>query len=337
MGKPLASRGASALAATLFVHAACANGLSPVTLDAHAIAVGRIRTIRLKSLQSAPLVTGYGLVLDPAALVRQVSLLISARASLAAAAARTAFARENARRARHLYLARHNIAKAALQRARTAFSVAEAQRSAAAAMLAQARTTLLSKWGARLAAAALTGGAPLPALESGTTSIVEVSLPLGEALGHPPASATGRCPGGRVVRLHLLGRAPSASAGIGGQSLLYLMRMQSCAPIGTPLAVTLQTSAGQPGVQVPRSAVVWRRGMPWVFRLGPAHAFLPLAIPGAMAAGKGYFLPSQAQSRLHAGERIVDHGAALLYSAAIQSGMRQDAAAPRKRTSSRGG
>ncbi len=318
MRKSFAPYWVAATAAALVSPAALASRLKPVTLDARALSAGGIQTIALQPLKSAPRIAGYGIVLDPAALMRRISRLIAARSALAAAHAKAVLARDAARRASHLYGARRNISQAALQRARSALAVAEARRSTAAMMFVRARLQMRARWGRRLTSAALSAGAPLPALERGALNIVEISLPLGEALGHPPAITLARCPDGAQVRLRLLSRAPDTAAGVGGVSLLYLLRAQSAAPIGTPLVAALDTSAAESGVEVPRSAVVWHHGEPWVFRETRPGSFVPAAIPHAFIAGGGYFVPARSGAALHAGDRIVTAGAALVYSAALQ-------------------
>lgn len=317
----------AAMAVAIGARAARASGLNPVTLTARALAAGQIRTVRLKRLSAAPRVAGYGMVLDPQALVRLTAQLIAARGAQAAASAQAVLASEQDRRARHLYRARHNISQAALQRARARLAVAEAQRATASAMLTQVRMRMLAQWGPRLAAAAVSGGAPLPALERGAVELIEISLPLGESLGQPPASASARCPDGARVRLRFLSRAPRTAAGVAGIGLLYWMRTQVSAPIGTPLTVSLEAAGARTGVRVPRSAVVWHHGAPWVFRQRARESFVPVALRGAFIAGRGYFVPERAGSALRAGQRIVARGAALVYSLAVQSHPRAKAAA----------
>lgn len=306
-----------AMAVSIVAPAALAAKLHRVTLDAQAISAGQIRTMRLKRLESTPRVSAYGTVVDPGPLVTLASQVIAARSAVAAADAEAALARSAALRAAGLYRARHNISLAALQRAWSALAVAEAKQAAAAATLVQFKTRMRVRWGTKLSAAALSGRAPLPDLETGATVLVEVSLPLGEALGQPPAHAPARTPDGERVRLNFVSRAPRTLAGVAGESLFYLMPARTSAPVGTPLTVLLKTSATEDGVLVPRSAVVWHRGEPLAFRETAVDSFVPILIHSSFISSRGYFVPVGPQS-LHPGDRIVTHGAALLYSAAVQ-------------------
>ncbi len=294
-----------AMAAAFVVRGAPAAVLNPVTLDPRALTAGRIQTVRLRRLESAPRVSAYGMVLDPAHLVMTASQVIAARAV-------ETLARSEARRAAVLYRAHHNVSQAVLQRA-------QAELETATARLVQLKTRLLAHWGRKLSADACSGRAPLPNLETGAADLVEVSLPLGQALGHPPAMAAATTPDGQTVRLRFIGRAPRTAAGVAGESLFYLMPAATSAPIGTPLAIALRSAGGKAGVRVPRSAVVWHQGEPIVFHETVSGSFAPVSIRSSFISGDGYFVPERAGTALRPGDRIVTGGAALLYSAATQA------------------
>ena len=307
----------AAMAASIVAPAALAATLHRVTLSALAVSAGQIGTIRLKRLESAPWVSAYGEVIDPAPLATLASQVIAARSAVAAARAEAALARSAAVRAAGLYRARHNISLAALQRARSAMAVAEAKQASAAATLVQYKTQMRTRWGAKLSAAALSAGAPLPELEADAAVLVEISLPLGDSLEYPPAHALAIAPDGERLQLHFVSRAPGTMSGVAGESLFYLMPARTSAPIGTPLTVPLETTATEEGVMVPQSAVLWHRGEPLVFRETSPGAFAPFPMRGSFPSSRGYFVPLSAQS-LHPRDRIVTRGAALLYSAAVQ-------------------
>ncbi len=308
----------AAMAVSIVAPAALAATLHRVTLDAQAVSAGQIRTIVLKRLKAAPRVSAYGRVIDPGPLVTLASQVIAARSAEAAARAEADLARNAAVRATALYRARRNISLAALQRARMALAVAEARRTSAAATLVQFKMRMLARWGARLLAAALAARAPFPQLESGAAVLVEISLPFGESLGHPPARALAMTPDGERLQLHLISRAPGTMVVGAGEGLFYLMSPRTSAPIGTPLTVSLETGAADGGVTVPRSAVIWHRGEPLVFRENAPGSFAPTPLRGYFISSRGYFVPAHVRS-LHPGARIVTRGAALLYSAAVQT------------------
>ncbi len=318
MRKTFALYWAAAITAMSMAPAALAAKLDLVRLDAQAVSAGQIRTIQLKRLESTPRVLAYGRVIDPGPLVTLASQVIAARSAVAAAHAKAAVARSAALRAASLYHARHNISLAALQRARSELAVAEAKEAAAAATLVQFKTRMRARWGAKLSAAALSARAPLPEIETGATVLVEVGLLLGDALGQPPAHAPAMTPDGERVRIQFVSSAPHTLAGVAGESQFYLMPARTSAPIGTPLTVPLKTSATEEGVLVPRSAVLWHRGEPLVFRETAKGSFAAIPIPSSFISSRGYFVPMGAQS-LRPGDRSVTRGAALLYSAAVQT------------------
>ena len=319
MPKRVLQRLVAAMAATILARAAVAGALAPIALDSQALSAGHIRTTELKRLQSAPQVTAYGVVLDPGALVTLSSQVAAARGAAAAARAKAALARSQARRATGLYRIHHNISKAALQIAQSGFEVAQAGQATAAARLVQLKTRMLAHWGPKLSAAARSGKAPLPGLESGASALVEVNLPLGQALAHPPEIASATTPEGQKVLLHLLSRAPRTAAGVAGQSVFYLMPERNSIPIGTPLSVVLETAARGAGVLVPQSAVVWHEGKPLAFRETVAGSFAGVPLGSFFVSSDGYFVPERGESSLHPGDRVVTAGAALLYSAATQA------------------
>ena len=295
----------AAMAAAILAPAAPAGGLAPVKLGPQALSAGQIRTAGLRRLESAPRLSAYGIVLDPGPLAMLVSQVIAARAH-------AALARSEARRAAGLYRDHHNISQAALQ-------TAQAGLATAAATYMQLHTRILAHWGLKLSDAAVSARAPVPALETGMAALVEVSLPLGQALAHPPTTASATTPNGGKVQLRFISRAPRTAAGVTGQSLFYLMPAQTAAPIGTPLTVSLETAPRKTGVLVPRSAVVWDHGELLVFRETAPGFFLPVPIRSSFISGDGYFVPESPGTLLHPGDRIVTGGAALLYSAAAQA------------------
>ena len=296
---------AAAIAAAILAPAAPASGLVPVKLGPQALSAGEIRTVQLIRIESAPRISAYGVVLDPGPLATLASQVIGARASVA-------LARSEAQRATGLYRAQHNISQAALQ-------TAQARLETAVATYAELQTRMLAHWGAKLADAAVSARAPVPALETGTAALVEVSLPLGQALAKPPTMAWATTPDGEKVQLRFISRAPRTAAGVTGQSLFYLMPEQTSAPIGTPLTVSLETARRKTGVLVPQSAVVWHQGEPLVFREIAPGSFAPVPIRSSFISGDGYFVPEGPGTALQLGDRIVTRGAALLYSAATQA------------------
>ncbi len=304
-----------AVAAMAVVRAAPAAGLAPITLAPKAIAAGEIRTAPVQRLDHAPPIAAFGIVLDPGPLAKLSAELAAGRSKVAAERARTTLARSEATRAADLYRAQHNISQAALQTAQSHLRIAEADQATAEAQLAELKARIRADWGTTLAAAVASSRAPLPQLASGGESLVEVSLPLGQALATPPATASATTPAGTQLVLGLVGRAPRAAKGVAGQSFFYLMKTRSSAPIGTPLTVALNVAAASTGLLVPRSAVVWHNGEALAYRETSPGSFTPVPVLTSFSTDKGYFVPQDQSAALKPGERIVVDGAALLFSA----------------------
>lgn len=303
------------VAAIALVRAAPAVELGSITLDAKAIAAGEIRTAPLQRLAHAPAIAAYGTVLDPGPLAKLSAALAAAHGKLLADRARAQLARSEERRAAELYKAQHNVSQAAMETARSELAVALAGQATAQAQVTELRARIRADWGAKLGTAIASATSPLPQLDSGAKSLVEVSLPLGQALTTPPTIAAATAPDGTQLKLRLIGRAPRAALGVAGPSLFYLTTTQSAAPIGTPLSVSLRPAATTAGLLVPRAAVVWRDGQALVYRHSGASRFTPVPITTAFGSSKGYFVPEDPSAGLHPGDMVVVNGAALLLSA----------------------
>lgn len=284
---------------------------APVHLDPKAIAAGEIRTEPLDAVSRAARVGAYGTVLDPARLATASTDVKVADAEVAAADAKLKLAQSGAKRAAGLYREQHNISAAELQAAEAGSGVAVANLAVARAKLTALRARLRADWGAVLAKAIDSGAKPLPDLENGTASLVQVSLSLGQGLETPPATATALGPNGAQLFLRLLGPSPRVAKGA-GQSLFYIAS-GATVPIGMPLSVSLPVGKPQPGVIVPPAAVVWQNGSALVFRQTGVDSFAPVAIDTSDSGADGYFIPGDAGS-LHAGDKIAVQGAALLFS-----------------------
>ena len=308
---------ALALASAHAAHAAHAAQADPgtVTIGAGTAAAGEIRTAALSRATLAPHVTAYGQIVDPVLIAAPSAQLAAARGTVAADQAKARLAGSAERRAIDLYRAQHNISKSALEDAQSAAAVATAELATASARLAALQTKIRSDWGTDLAAAIANRTGPVPGLERGSLLLVQVSLPMGQALPSPPALAAAATPDGTRLVLHLLGRSPRVAAGWAGQSLFYLGGAQDSVAIGTPLTVHLDTATARAGLMVPKSAVVWRNGGSIIYRALAGNAFAPVPVRLLPEDGERYFLPQDQAGPLVPGSRIVVQGAALLLSA----------------------
>ena len=314
--KPLAPTLVLALVLTLAQSALSAEaGPGTVTIDAKTVSAGEVRTATLRRAERAPHITAYGQVVDPVPIAALGSQLAAARGTVAADQAKARLARSAERRAIDLYRSQHNISESALEDAQSAAAVVTANLATASARLAALQTKIRSDWGTGLAAAIASRSGPVPGLERGSVLLIQVSLPMGQALPSPPTLAPAVAADGTRLALHLLGRSPRVAADWAGQSLFYLADARDSIPIGTPLTVSLDTTAARVGLMVPKAAVVWRSGGQIIYRELAANAFAPVQVHVLPADGDMYFLPQDEAGTLVPGSRIVVQGAALLLSA----------------------
>ena len=302
--------------AVVWPRLAQAGSLDTLSLDGTALKAAQLHMQALERSRRAPQIAAYGIVLDPAQLAALSAERAAAGSKIAVDEAKASLAAAAAARAQALYSAGQNIALAALQNAQSQLAVAKADQAMAAAALVELKARARAAWGSALAAAIESRTDPLAALEEGEELLVRVSLPLGTRFSDPPRTASATTPDGTHITLHFVGRSPRAAKRIGGQSLFYTTDRTNAAPIGTALAVSLDTAALESGVVVPLAAVVWHNGKAFVYQQIAPGTFVAAPISTAQPTAGGYFVPEQV---LAPGAEIVTDGAALLLSNALSA------------------
>ena len=285
-----------------------------VRLDAGVLKAAQLHVQVLKPSRQAPRLAAYGIVLDPARVAAASAEIAAARSKVAEDEAKASLAAAAAARTEVLYRARENVALADMQKAQSQLAVARAEEAMETASLAETNARIRAAWGPTLAAAIASNSAPLPELEEGSKRLVRVSLPLGAGLSDPPPIVRASAPDGTRIALAFVSRSPRTERRIAGQSSFYLMARTNSAPIGTPLAASLDTAAPESGVIVPASAVVWNDGQAFVYRQIGATTFAAVPISTATPRAGGYFVPERL---LAPGTKVVTEGAALILSAAL--------------------
>jgi NOL1/NOP2/fmu family ribosome biogenesis protein len=288
-------------------HVAAASAV----LGGHAIAQAGIAVATLHAARMRPAVAALGVVLDPAPLLQLSGQFATLAAQVDGAKAKVVLEKQQMAQAAALYRSRRIISLATYQKAvedltasRATLTVARTKRKA---LLAQTEAS----WGPAMAAILRRNGAPLPQLAANKAMLVALSLPPGVTLAKPPQHVTAEAAGIRFA-LDLIGPVPRMLGSYPGQSFLYKAALQPGVPIGTTVSAALPTGPQQAGVEVPRSAVLWRNGHALVFRAISDHRFEPVPIATGVPAVGGYFV----SARLTPGDRIVVRGAGLLLGAA---------------------
>jgi len=286
------------------------GGETMITLDAEARAKSGIETAPAEPKPFRRELRGYAKVLDPGPLTALRGRYEAAVARLAAAQARLAASQTAYRRAQGLYRDGRNASLAELQAAEAAYRADRAQVSAARAAQASLAAEARQEWGAALGRAVEARGPALERLIGRRELLVQVTLPPGNALPEPPASAALETARGARAPLALVSRAPRTDPKIQGASFYYTAPAASGALPGMELLAWLPEGKPVAGVRVPPQAVVWWQDRAWIYRRTGPGTFTRMRIPtDRPAPGGGYLV-----SGLPKGSEIVTRGAQLLLS-----------------------
>jgi hypothetical protein len=176
------------------------------------------------------------------------------------------------------------------------------------ALLAEAR----QQWGETLSRWALErAGAGLEALANGQERLLLVTLPPEGFAGEAPARIfAGRGERAQAQEARLVSAAPRSDALLQGETFFYALpatglRTAMRLDAWLPLASDAET-----GVDVPREALVWRAGQPWLYvQTGPEH-FERRALTRYRDLGESWFVTAGVEP----GATVVTRGAQLLLS-----------------------
>lgn len=241
---------------------------------------------------SAPATTyGFARGLDASALAAIDAEIVTARAAANASQAEAA-------RLAALAAQDQSASAKAVEAAR-----AQAAADSARASLAERRIGLEYGPGlARLGAQARR--ALIADIAAGRAALVRVDVP-GGSLGQ---GARVLVNGGEL--LAILGPAASADARLQSAGVLALLRgpLAATATNGRILGVTIETRGSEPGISIPRDAVLrWRGGL-WVYRQEGPESFERVELVDARPIGGAWFV----RSDLAAGHKVVIRGAETL-------------------------
>lgn len=256
--------------------------------------------VRPESLAVTPEVGAFGRVLDASPFLTLVAEVESAKIALVAS-------QKAAVRARELFAAGANASAQAVE-------TAEAVAARDAVAVASARSRLLAGWGRKLAESGL--AKVVAGLEAGA-SLVRLDLLPGEV----PASdlkkaAISLAGSSEWVDAEILGPAPLADTQLQGISLLASVAGHAL-PVGGALRATLPGPGGTTTALIlPRSAVVYHQGSPWVFGLGEEDTFDRKLVSLGRTLGERVVIISGVEPV----EQIASSGAGQLLSAELQAG-----------------
>lgn len=284
--------------------------------EAERARIGIVTQVR-RALPHPREATAFGSVLDLARVTELTNSYAGAVAALQTARARAEVSVNAARRLKSLGAAA--IATAQIE---TAEGTALTDQAAVTAAESQVRTlaaTARQEWGAVLGKAIIERGPPVTRLIERDDFLMQVTLPPGESLSDPPATAFAEVPPQSVrVPLRLVSPATRTDPRIQGQSFYYLVSGDSGLLPGMSVMAFLPTGRGATGVLVPEDALVHAEGGTWVYRGlgGDSYVRHPVRPDAPMSAD------SFVVEDLPDGSEIVLSGAQALLSEELRSRIR---------------
>ncbi|MDE2070526.1 MAG: multidrug transporter [Gammaproteobacteria bacterium] len=289
------------------------NDATVITLDAKTQQRNGIETATLASAPFQPEIRAYASVLDVTQSSGLGDSLVSLRMQLRTARAKAEASKAALDRARKLYGNHQDVSLAQLQ-------AAEATWRTDQAALAALETIALQQWGPVLGKSINDGSALIENLIARRDLLLQVTLPTGNDLSAPPATAyiqidkTSRAP------IALVSAATRTDPKIQGVSFLYLVPAHSDVLLGMNVLALLPSGSAIKGQIVPASAIVWWQDRAWAYRRTAANTFTRIEIlTDRPALGGGFVVTT-----LPNGAQIVTRGAQLLLSeefrAQIQGG-----------------
>lgn len=230
---------------------------NPTKFSAAKRAAAGITLAKPTSMALKPEVKGFGRVLDATPFLA----LIAERDT--AAAAHEGSAKE-LDRVRKLFANDTNVSAQAVE-------AAEAAEARDRAALTSARMRLNTSWGHELSGAA--SGPIVEAIEKGGALVRLDLLPGDVPAGTPKESTVALLGSKEVYPAEILGSAPTADPQMQGSSYIAVVRDHSL-PAGAVLRVTVVGAGDAEKVlTIPRSAIVYHQGSPWVYVLGEEDTF----------------------------------------------------------------
>jgi hypothetical protein len=274
------------------------NGEVIVTLDAATQKIMGLQVAPLAPAQLSPQVKGYGRVLDATPLAATV-------ADLAVAEAASANSQVELKRLKTL-AAENNASERALQAAEAAAVRDRVQAESA-------RLKLVANWGSAIAVQQ-----DLPAfvrsLSSLGSALVEIDLPAGESINAAPTAARllSLAQATQPIEARFLGPATMADPQMQGRGFLFLVdpNPSRLVPGAAVEAFLILPGAPQPGVLLPREAIVRFNGATWAYLQTAGEAFQRVEVALDKPLEAGWFV----RDGLKAQDKVVTTGAQQLLS-----------------------
>lgn len=284
------------------------NGLTIVTLDEATQKRSGIETDALVATKRQLERTAYGSVLDLQPLIDLQTRYRAAAADVASARASLDASSQEAERNRVLFQDHMNISQKTLQAAQAAWSADQAKLQSAEANLEGVRASAQQQFGPPLASLVAGKDTTLAGLLDGRDMMLRIVLPIDSTTTAPDQITFDDGARGRVTA-RLVSASPQSDPIAEGPTFLY--RAPACLSVGSKVIAFLPTGR-QPtaGLVIPRTAVLWFGGQPWVYVQQGKDRFVRRLVDDQSPYDGGYFVNAGFED----GERVVTRGAQLLLS-----------------------
>ncbi|MGE7416482.1 efflux RND transporter periplasmic adaptor subunit [Methylobacterium tarhaniae] len=232
-------------------------------------------------------ILAYGSVLDPARITDLTNSYAGAVAALRTAKARAEVSAGALRRARSL--GPTVVAGAQLETVEGTAFTDEATVTAAESQVRTLAATAKQEWGLVLGRAIVERAPLVTRLIERADLLVQVTLPSGEAMKPPPATAFAEVPPqSERVTMRFVAPATRTDQRIQGVSYYYLVAGDSGLLPGMSVQAFLTSPQESVGIAVPESAVIHWQGSAWIYRGVGADSFArhPLKPDAAISADR---------------------------------------------------
>lgn len=266
----------------------------------------------LEHLTYQPEVRGYGTVIDLDALTTLHTNYVTALAQRGVARARIAASKPAYDRAASLYGERTGTVST-VQTTEAAWRADEASLAAADAQVSALSASAYEEWGLVIGKAIVQNGPLIERLIHRDRLLVQITLRPGVSLAPPPTAALQVQSSAPRVVAQFVSNATQADPRIQGLSFYY--DTASDAGLLPNMNVIAMLANGAPGaaIRVPKSAVVWWAGKPWIYLATDRGDYVRRTIPAdAPTLADGAFVVPTTVARDIAPAVVVTGAQALL-------------------------
>ena len=285
------------------------DGQPEIILDQVTRIKAGITTMQLASTARHQELVAYAAVLPFQELSDLRNAFVIARVQEDKARAASAASRQEYGRMQTLHGDDRNISDKALQAAEAVWRTDDAGAQAAREALAAVERNARQQWGNPLAQAVADGSSLFVRLAERREILLQVTLPVGAAIGKPPQTARVQDTNGTLRSAALVSPAPRTDARLQGASFFYVAGAEGLLS-GMTVTILLPVGPEAQGVVVPASAVVWWQGKAWIYVMQPNDHFVRRELATDHPLEDGWF----AAQGFAANEAVVVTGAQLLLS-----------------------